>query len=85
MIDPVSSPIGFSSLQGIQNAEKQFETAARGVAKLPNAVEAGAGPDTVDLSAEIVAMMSARDNFMANVESAKTGDELQRTLLKMFA
>jgi hypothetical protein len=63
MIDPVSTPIGFSSLQGMQKAEAQFNTAAGKIAQLPSA--ATAGGDTVDLSAEMVAMMGARDNFMA--------------------
>src|SRR5260370_42704298 len=79
MIDPVSAPLGASALQGMQNAEAQFEKAAGRIVQLPAAV--GGGGDTVDLSAEIVAMLSARDNFMANVEAAKTGDSLQRALL----
>ena len=84
MIDPVSTPIAVSSLQGIENAQAQFEHAAGRVARLPAAVDDGAAAgDTVDLSAEIVAMLSARDNFMANVEAAKTGDELQRVLLSL--
>ena len=84
MIDPVSSPIGVSSLQGMQNAAAQFEQAAGKIAQLPNVLDPNSGVDTVDLSAEMVAMMSARDNFMANVEAAKTGDQLQRTLLNMI-
>jgi hypothetical protein len=83
MIDPVSTPMGFSSLQGMQNAEVQFNTAAAKIAQLPSA--ANGDGDTVDLSAEIVAMMSARDNFMANVGAAKSGDQLQRALLNMIA
>ena len=88
-MNPVSSwsPIGASFLQGMQNAQAQFDKAASRIAQLPNGVDAGAagaGGDTIDLSAEIVAMMSARDNFMANVEAAKTGDSMQRTLLNMI-
>ncbi len=85
MIDPVSAPLGASALQGMQNAEAQFEKAAGRIAQLPAATGAGAGGDIVDLSAEIVAMLSARDNFMANVEAAKTGDALQRALLNVVA
>lgn len=83
MIDPVSSPIGASALQGMQNAEAQFQKAAGRIAQLPAAVDPGAVGDTVDLSAEIVAMLSARDNFMANVEVAKSGDSMQRALLSL--
>lgn len=82
MIDPVSTPIGFSSLQGMQKAEAQLNTAAGRIAQLPTA--ANGGGDTIDLSAEIVALMSARDNFMANVGAAKTGDQIQRALLNML-
>ena len=71
----------------MQNAQAQFDKAASRIAQLPNGLDAGtsgATGDTIDLSAEIVAMMSARDNFMANVEAAKTGDSMQRTLLNMI-
>ena len=77
MIDPVSSPISVSSLQGMQKAEAQVEKAASRIAAWPDS------SDSVDLSAEIVRMLSARDNFMANVEAARTGDEMQRALLNL--
>lgn len=79
MIDPVSGSIAVTSLQGMQKAESQVYTAAARIAAWPDT------SDTVDLSAEMVAMMSARDNFMANVEAAKTGDEMQRALLNLVA
>jgi flagellar basal body rod protein FlgG len=83
MIDPVSSSIAVSSLQGMQNAEAQLQAAAGKIAQLPGVLQDPPKADTVDLSAEMVAMLSARDNFMANVEAAKTGDELQRALLNL--
>ena len=80
MIDPVSTPpVAISSLQGMQKASSQLDTAAAKIAQWPDT------QDTVDLSTEMVAMMNARDNFMANVEAAKTGDELQRALLNLVA
>jgi flagellar basal body rod protein FlgC len=80
------SPIGASALQGMQKAEAQLGKAADRIAQLPNALNAGAAGasgDTVDLSAQMVALLGARDNFMANVEAFKTGDSMQRTLLNM--
>jgi hypothetical protein len=83
------SPISASAVQGMQKAEARLEKAADKIAQLPNAVDGGAagvpgaGGDTVDLSAQMVALLGARDNFMANVEAFKTGDALQRTLLNM--
>lgn len=85
MIDPVSTPLSVSSLQGMQNAEARFQTTAERIAQLPGAWQNPQSPDRIDLSAEMVAMMSARDNFMANVEAAKAGDGLQRALLNMVA
>ena len=80
MTNGVSSTIYASSLQGMQRAETQLQKAAAGIAQWPNAAPDG---DTLDLSAEMVALMTSRDNFMANVEAARTGDEMQRTLLNM--
>ena len=88
MSNPVSSPIALSSLQGMQKAETQLQTAAGNIAQLstapPNAQDPQA-PDSLDLSSQMVALLSARDNFMANVGAAKTGDEMQRTLLNIVA
>ena len=67
----------------MQNAEAQFQAAAGKIAQLPAVLQNPQNPDTVDLSAEMVALLSARDNFMANVEAAKTGDQLQRALLNL--
>jgi flagellar hook protein FlgE len=83
---PSCSPISASALQGMQRAEAQFGKAADKIAQLPNALNmgaAGAAGDTVDLSAQMVALLGARDNFMANVEAFKTGDSMQRALLNM--
>ena len=77
MIDPLSSPIAASSLRGMESAISQFQKAAENIAQAPE------HPDTVDLSAEMIALLSARDNFMANVEAAKTGDAIQRSLLNL--
>lgn len=85
MVNPVSNPIAVTSLAGMEKAEGQVSIAASRIARMPASVQAGQGGDVVDLSAEIVALMVARDNFMANVAAAKTGDELQRALLNIVA
>lgn len=86
MVDSVSSaPSLFeTSLQGMRKAEAQFEAAAGKIARAPAASQPGESGDALDLSAEMVALLSSRDNFMANVEAAKTGDQMQRTLLNMI-
>lgn len=83
MINPVSTPIPISSLEGMQNAQAQLEAAAGKIARLPAALQNPEPGDTVDLSAEMIALMSARDNFMANVGAAKSGDAIERALLNM--
>ena len=88
MTDPVSSSsIISSSLAGMERAQTQFEKAAAKIAQIPAVAKPGQtaqSGDSVDLSAQMVAMMSARDNFMSNVEAAKTGDQMQRSLLNML-
>jgi len=88
MTNPVSSPIALSSLQGMQKAETQFQTAAGNIAQLsaaPQGPPNPQAPDSLDLSSQMVALLGARDNFMANVGAAKTGDEMQRALLNIVA
>ena len=86
MIDPVSTlpSIAQTSLQGMQRAQAQLSAAASNIARLPEVTEPGQGGDVVDLSTDMVALLSSRDNFMANVEAAKTGDQMQRDLLNMI-
>ncbi len=84
MASPIASPISVSSLQGLQNAAAQFDSAAATIAKLPSAAPSLGSGDIVDLSAAMVLMMTARDAFLANVKTAQTGDELQQTLLSMI-
>ncbi len=79
MINPVASSVSLTALEGMQKAETQLNTTANKIAQ--NSPDG----DSVDLSDDMVSLISARDNFMANVGAAKTGDEMQRTLLNMIA
>ncbi len=85
MIAPVPPSIASSSLQGMQKAQAQLNKTAANIAALPAAADTPPTTDTLDLSTDMVNLISARDNFMANVGAAKTGDEMQRTLLNMIA
>jgi hypothetical protein len=69
-----------SSLQGIQRSEAQFNQAAQNIAQDP-------GPSTppgdrVDLSAQAVALIQAKNSFEANTKALKVGDEMTQSLLK---
>ncbi|MGA2600201.1 MAG: hypothetical protein ABSH09_24810 [Bryobacteraceae bacterium] len=80
MINPVASSVSAASLQGMQKAETQLNTTANKIAQFPQN-----GGDTLDLSSDMVSLISSRDNFMANVGAAKTGDAMQRAALNMIA
>jgi flagellar hook protein FlgE len=62
------------SVQGLQRAEAQFNQVAQKIAQPPS--------DTVDLSAQAVALIETKNSFEANLKALKVGDELTQTLLK---
>jgi flagellar hook protein FlgE len=71
-----------SSLQGMQQAETQLNQVAQTIAQGPF-TSAGPEGDTVDLSAQAVAMIQAKNSFEANTAAFKVGDEMTQTLLKI--
>jgi flagellar basal body rod protein FlgG len=68
------------SLQGIQRAETQFNQVAQKIAQSP--FSSGPQGDTVDLSAQAVALIQAKNSFEANTAALKVSDELTQVLLK---
>jgi len=73
------------ALQGMTQAEAQLEAAASAIAQAGNSSADGANLDVVELSTEMVAMMSARNQFALNVSTLKTADEVQKSLLNITA
>lgn len=73
------------ALQGLQQAEAQLEAAATAIAKAGAASPDGANLDVVDLSAEMVALMSARNAFDVNLATLKTADQMQKSLVDVKA
>ena len=71
-----------ASLQGMQQAENQLNQVAQTIAQGPFK-SAGPAGDTVDLSAQAVAMIQAKNNFEANTAALKVGEEMMETLLKL--
>ncbi len=65
-------------LQGMSEASASVDRAASRIASI--GTPAG---DSVDLSAEMVALIEAKNNFGANVKSAQTMDEMTQTLIDM--
>ena len=70
-----------SSLQGMQRAEIQLNQVAQNIAQSPS-TSAGPEGDTVDLSAQAVALIQAKNSFEANTAAFKVSDEMTQTLLK---
>ncbi len=64
-------------LQGIQNAESRLNTAAGRIARAANP------EDHVDLSAEIVALLEAKNATAANTKVAQAMDDMSRNLLNI--
>ncbi len=73
-----------SSLQGMQRAETQLNQVAQSIAQGPVSSSAGPEGDTVDLSAQAVALIQAKNSFEANTAALKVGDEMTQTLLKVL-
>lgn len=74
--------IDFSTpLAGMNAASESLNRTAAKIASI------GGSPagDSVDLGAEAVAMIEARNDFAANAQAARTADEMTRALLNILA
>lgn len=69
------------ALQGLQQADAQLETAAARMANTGVTSPDGVPVDIVDLSAELVTLMSAQNLFEANLATIKTDDQMQKSLI----
>jgi len=73
------------ALQGLQQADVQLEAAASRIAAAGTSSPDGANLDVVDLSQEMVALMSAQTQFSANLATLKTADQMQKSLIDVTA
>ena len=69
------------ALEGMARSEAQFNGVADKIARLPLS-QFGQG-DQVDLSAEAVALLQAKNSFEANTKVVKVADQMEQTLLDM--
>lgn len=67
--------------QGLQQAQLHLESAASNLA----GATGSSGADSVDLSAGMVDLMSAQNNFAVNIKVMKTADEIQKYVLDLIA
>jgi hypothetical protein len=69
-------------LAGIEQAADRFDAAARRIAlSASDAVNSPAGVDSVDLSAQMLELIQARNAFAANVRVAHVVDDMNRVAL----
>jgi flagellar hook protein FlgE len=73
------------ALQGLEQGQVRLDKAAARLAGAGAASADGTSLDTVDLSAEIVALMSAQTQFSASLSILKTAGEIQENALDVMA
>ncbi len=73
------------ALQGLQQADTQLDAAAAAIASASATSANGSNPDVVDLSTEMVALMSAQTSFSVNLATLETADQMQKSLLDVTA
>jgi hypothetical protein len=70
-----------SALATIERASALLDRTASRLARSPSM---GAAGDTVDLSAEMIALLEARNTAAVGVKLAQAVDDLQKTALNVF-
>lgn len=73
------------ALQGLQQADVQLEKAAARIASAATLSPDGSNVDAVDLSAEIIALLSAKNQFSVQLATLKVADELQKNSINIIA
>jgi flagellar basal body rod protein FlgG len=73
------------ALQGLDQAEVQLEAAATRLANAGALSPDGTNVDTVDLSAEMVALLSAKNLFSVNLATLRAANEVQKNAIDVMA
>lgn len=72
-------------LRAMNQAEQSLDKAAGRIAQSPFATASSStADDTLDLSAEMIALLEARGSFSANAKVIQTADEMSKTLFEML-
>jgi hypothetical protein len=85
LADKQGMNISAIALDGLNQAQASFEQSASRLSAMTTPGPEGGSIDTVDLSASIVEMLSAKQNFAANVNVLKTADHIERQALDILA
>jgi flagellar basal body rod protein FlgC len=71
--------------QGLQQAQGQFDRAAQNIAQLGlNTAQSQTPTDSVNLSDQAVSLLSAKNQYQADLGVAHTADELQQSTLSLL-
>lgn len=73
------------ALQGLDQAQAALESAATKIASVGTLSPDSPGVDSVDLSAEMVALLSAKNAFSVNIATLKVADEVQKSTIDILA
>jgi flagellar hook-associated protein FlgK len=73
------------ALQRLDQANSQLNAAASQIAQSGAASASGDGQDIVSLSEEMVALMSAQNQFAASADVLQAANETQQRLLDVMA
>jgi len=83
--DNSSMDLAGIALHGINQAQVQLEAAASGIASAAALSPDAATADPVNLSAEVVALLSAKNQFSLNLATLKGADETQKSAVDLLA
>lgn len=72
------------ALRGLQQASNQLDRGATRIASF-GAESETPGVDSVDLSEEMVALMSAKNQLSFNISVLKTADEVEQSVIDLLA
>ena len=70
-------------IQGLARAEASFDSAAEKISK-SFAVDPQHAQDQVSLSDSMVALLNSKNDYEANLQSLKTGNEMTKRLLDVL-
>jgi len=73
------------ALQGLNQAQSQLDSAATRIASAGAVSTDGETLDTVDQSAEVVALLSAKNVFSLDLKILKLAGEVQKNLIDVIA
>jgi len=73
------------ALQGLQAADQQLDKAAASIASAASLSPDTAPADAVDLSAEMIALLAAKNAFAANLATLKVADDVQKSAIDLIA